>query len=90
MRGRGSTGWVFFFAGIAAGAAVGFILTPVSGVEARRVLGRKADQARNFVAESGSEYVDRGRELYEQGLKLADQAAEMFEQGRKLMEGEEA
>jgi len=87
MRRKRGTNLLWFLAGVSLGAGATMILTPVSGAETRRLITEKADDAREFLEESGREYLERGRELYEQGRTIADEAAEMFEEGRRLVEG---
>jgi gas vesicle protein len=78
---------VWFVAGAAVGAAIALLFAPASGKETRKLLGKKADEGREVLAEQGRAAMDRTRELYEKGRKVADDAAEMFERGRKLAEG---
>jgi gas vesicle protein len=89
MRRDNGSNLFWFLAGVTVGAAASLMLTPISGVETRRAIGRGATTARGFLRESGREYLDKGRELYEHGRQLADEAAEMFEDGRRLVEGVE-
>ena len=78
---------VWFVAGVAIGSTIALLYAPASGRETRRKLGRKAEEGRDALAESGREMFDRGREMYERGRKLAEDAADMFERGRKIVEG---
>ena len=77
---------VWFMAGIAIGATVALLYAPASGENTRRHLTRKVQKGRDALADSGSDLLERGREMYERGRKLADEAAEMFERGRKIVE----
>jgi len=77
---------VWFMAGIAIGATVALLYAPMTGEETRRQIARKAQRGRDALADSGSDLIDRGREMYERGRKLADEAADMFERGRKIVE----
>ena len=88
MRRSNGSNLLWFMAGVATGAAVSLVLTPVSGAETRRLITKGAGNAKSFLEQSGREYLDKGRELYEQGCHLADEAAEMFEDGRRLVEGD--
>jgi gas vesicle protein len=90
QRDNAASNLLWFLAGVTVGAAAGLMLTPVSGAETRRAIGRGANNARGFLKESGREYLEKGRELYEHGRHLADEAAEMFEDGRRLVEGVES
>ncbi len=77
---------VWFMAGIAVGATVALLYAPASGEDTRRQIARKAQKGRDALADSGSDLIDRGREMYERGRKLPDEAADMFERGRKIVE----
>jgi gas vesicle protein len=78
---------VWFLAGIAIGSTIALLYAPAAGEVTRRRIGRKADEGRAALAESGKEMLERGKEMYEKGRRLADDAAEMFERGRKIVEG---
>lgn len=77
---------VWFMAGIAIGATVALLYAPATGEDTRRQLARKAQRGREALTDSGSDLLDRGRDMYERGRKLADEAADMFERGRKIVE----
>jgi gas vesicle protein len=77
---------VWFMAGIAIGATVALLYAPATGEDTRRQITRKALRGRDALADSGSDLLDKGREMYERGRKLADEAADMFERGRKIVE----
>ncbi len=77
---------LWFFGGLAAGAALGLLFTPHSGPEIRRRIGSRTSEGREALSGSGRDMFERGRELYERGRDIVDEAAEMFERGRKLME----
>ena len=78
---------VWFVAGAAIGAAIALLYAPQSGEKTRRLIGRKAREGRDVIADSGRDLVDKGRELYEKGRRVADDAAELFERGRRAVEG---
>jgi gas vesicle protein len=63
------------------------LYAPQSGEQTRKLIGRKAREGRDVLADQGEELIDRGKELFERGRKVADEAAELFERGRKLVEG---
>jgi len=77
---------VWFVAGIAIGSTIALLYAPASGRETRRRIGKKADEGRAALTDSGKEMLERGKEMYEKGRRLADDAAEMFERGRKIVE----
>jgi gas vesicle protein len=66
---------------------VALLYAPASGKDTRDYLGAKTDDAKDVIAESGKDLMDRGKELYDRGRSLADEAAELFERGRKLVQG---
>jgi gas vesicle protein len=78
---------LWFVAGAAVGASIALLFAPAAGKETRRYISKKAGEGREALADTGKEFVDKGRDLYDKGRKLADEAADMFERGRKLVEG---
>lgn len=81
----GKLAW--FFAGAAIGAAIALLYAPDPGEVTRRKIGRKVNDQRDRLAESGREILDRGKEYIDKGRKLADEAADVLESGRKLVQG---
>lgn len=77
-------GW--FVGGALVGAAIALLVAPQSGARMRRLLGKKAEEGRKSLLESGQDIVARGRELYERGREIAEETAELFERGRKIAE----
>lgn len=78
---------VWFLAGTAIGAAVALLFAPASGAETRSRIGRRTEEGKDALADSGRELLDKGRDLYDKGRRIADEAAEMFDRGRKLVQG---
>jgi len=78
---------VWFLAGAAIGATLALLFAPASGEETRRYIGRKADEGREGLADTGRDLLDKGRDLYDKGRKIADEAADMFDRGRRLVQG---
>lgn len=88
MREEDGTGkFLWFLVGATVGATIALLYAPHAGDVTRRRLGRKAQESREVLEDSGREMLDRGRDLYEKGRKIADEAADMFERGRKLVQG---
>lgn len=81
----GKLAW--FFAGAAIGAAIALLYAPEAGEDTRRRIGRKLDEHRDRLAESGREVLDKGKELLDKGRRVADEASEVLESGRKLVQG---
>jgi gas vesicle protein len=78
---------VWFLAGAAIGATLALLFAPASGEETRRYIGRKADEGREALTDTGRDLLDKGRDLYDKGRKIADEAADMFDRGRRLVQG---
>ncbi len=68
---------LWFLAGLGIGSVLALLYAPRSGRETRRYIQKKADEAREFIAERGQEVCERGREIVEE-------AAGLVERGRKL------
>ena len=77
---------VWFVAGAAIGATIALLYAPQSGDKTRRLIGKKAREGRDALADSGRDLADKGRDLYEKGRRVAENAAEMMERGRRLVE----
>ena len=70
----------WFMIGIGVGAVVALLYAPYKGKDARRILTKRAEDARDFITEHGNEIYERGREI-------VDEAADLVERGRKLARG---
>ena len=90
MREDKTPNLLWFLAGVGIGAAAGILLAPQPGADTRRLIARRATEARGYVSSHSHEYLDYGRDLYDKGRHLADEAAEMFEEGRRLVEEADA
>lgn len=77
----------WFLTGAAIGVTAGMLLAPKSGRDTRRYLSDKTQQGREAVAQTGSDLVDAGRDVFERGRKLVEDAADLFERGRRLVRG---
>lgn len=73
---EGGSGFMWFLAGMTVGAVVALLYAPYRGRDMRRLVSKKAEEAREFVSETGQEIYDRGR-------GLVDEASELVERGRK-------
>lgn len=74
---EGGTRLGWFLLGMGFGAAVALLYAPYKGKDARKILSRRADEAREFVNE-------RGQELYERGRDIVEEAADLVDKGRKF------
>lgn len=79
---------VWFLAGAAVGASIALLFAPQSGADTRKMIGQKAKEGRDALADRGQDLMDRGRDLYERGRRIADDAADLFDRGKKIVEGE--
>ena len=77
----------WFLTGAAIGAAVALLYAPRTGKDARRAISRTATRGKEAVAETASDIVDSGRDMFERGRRLVDDAADLFDRGRKLVQG---
>ena len=87
MAQQNSDRLVWLIAGAAIGAAIALLYAPQTGRDTRRLIGKKARQGREAIADAGQDLAEKGRELYEKGRRVADDAAELLERGRRLVEG---
>ncbi len=76
---------VWFLAGAAMGAAAALLLAPKTGRDLRRLIGERAGEGREYLADTGRDVYSKGKEIFEKGRELADDAAELFERGRKAV-----
>ncbi len=84
-RNEGADIFVWFLAGVAVGAAVGMLFAPKTGREMRRLIGKKTEEGRDYVVDTGRDLYTKGRDLYERGKDLAEDAAELIDKGRKVV-----
>jgi gas vesicle protein len=87
MAQQNSDRLVWLIAGAAIGAAIALLYAPQTGKDTRRLIGKKARQGREALADVGQDLADKGRELYDKGRRVADDAADLLERGRRLVEG---
>jgi gas vesicle protein len=81
----GKLAW--FFAGAAIGASIALLYAPSSGEVTRRRIGRKVNEQRDRLAESGRDLLDRSKDVIDRGKRMAEEAADVLESGRKIVQG---
>ena len=86
-QGEGVSTIAWFLTGAAIGVTVAVLFAPKSGRDTRRYLSDKTQQGREAVAQTSSDMVEAGRDVFERGRKLVEDAAELFERGRRLVRG---
>jgi len=72
-------------AGMGLGAGIALLFAPKTGQETRRYLSRMARRSGDRVLETGEEFVDRGKKVYEQGKAVVDDALEFVDRGRRAV-----
>jgi gas vesicle protein len=74
-------------AGMGIGAGIALLFAPKSGKETRKYLSRMAEDGRDKVVETGEEFMDRGKKVYEHGKAVVDEAMEYIDRGRRAVIG---
>ena len=78
-------GW--FVAGVGVGTVVALLLAPRTGEQTRKLIARKAEEGKEFVASKGKQLREQAEELVEKGKELAskqkERLAEVLEIGKE-------
>jgi gas vesicle protein len=82
-KGR-SNGAAWFLSGAIIGVAIAMLVAPKSGKDSRQYL---AGKGKETLGDTGKNFVESSKELFEHGRQLVNDAAELFERGRKLVKG---
>jgi gas vesicle protein len=61
---------IWFLAGFSVGAVVALLLAPKSGEETRELIGKKAEEGRDFVTTKGKEFRRAAEDLMDKGKDL--------------------
>jgi gas vesicle protein len=76
-----------FLAGVGIGAAVALLLAPKTGEQTRKLIARKAEEGKDYVASKGREFRGQAEELAEKGKGLVskqkERLAEVLETGKE-------
>ena len=78
------TALAWFLTGAIIGAAVAMLYAPKSGKDARQYI---SDKSRETLGDTGKNFVEASKEMFERGRQLVEDAADLFERGRKLVKG---
>jgi gas vesicle protein len=79
-----SNGLAWFVTGAIIGATAAILYAPKSGKDARQYL---SDKSRDALGDTGKNFVEASKEMFERGRQLVEDAADLFERGRKLVKG---
>jgi gas vesicle protein len=81
---EGSNAIAWFITGAMIGAAIAVLYAPKSGKDARQYI---ADKGKETLGDTGKNFVETSKEMFERGRQLVEDAADLFERGRKLVKG---
>jgi gas vesicle protein len=77
----------YFLAGVSVGAAVALLLAPKTGEQTRKLIAKKAEEGKDYVASKGREFREQAEELVEKGKELVtkqrERLAEVLETGKE-------
>ena len=74
----------WFLTGAIIGATIAVLYAPKSGRDTRQYL---TDKSKEALGDTGKNFLDAGKDMFERGRQLVDDAADLFERGRKLVQG---
>ena len=82
-----ATGVGYFLAGAGLGAVVVLLFAPKTGKQTRKLITKKAEEGRDYVASKGREFREQAEEVVEKGKELVtkqkDRLAEALETGKE-------
>jgi gas vesicle protein len=77
----------FFVAGVGIGAILALLLAPKTGEQTRKLIAKKADEGKDYVASRGREFREQAEDLVEKGKELVskqkERLAEVLETGKE-------
>ena len=77
----------FFVAGAGIGAILALLLAPKTGEQTRKLIAKKADEGKGYVASRGREFREQAEDLVEKGKELVskqkERLAEVLETGKE-------
>jgi gas vesicle protein len=80
----GSNRIAWFLTGAIIGAAIAILYAPKSGKDTRQYI---SDKSREALGDTGKNFLEAGKDMFDRGRQLVDDAADLFERGRKLVQG---
>ncbi len=93
-RDEGSSGFLWFLAGLGIGAIVGVLYAPKSGAETRENIRRSAEEGREWAVsqarrarEQANDWVDRGKDVLNQQKETWNQAIQAGKQAYREATG---
>ena len=72
-------------AGMGIGAGIALLIAPKTGKDTRDYISRMAQESRDKVVETGEEFADRGKKVYEHGKTVVDEAMEYIDRNRRAV-----
>lgn len=78
----------WFLTGAVVGATVAILYAPKTGKQTRQFISERAQAGKEAVADTTSDIVESGKEMFERGRKIVDDAAALFDRGRRMVRGE--
>ena len=79
----------YFLAGASMGAVVALLLAPKTGEQTRKLIAKKAEEGKDYVASKGRELGGQAEELVEKGKervsKQKERLAEVLETGKEAV-----
>ena len=82
-----ATGIGCFLVGVGIGAVVALLLAPKTGEQTRKLIAKKAEEGKDYVASKGREFREQAEELVEKGKELVnkqkERLAEVLETGKE-------
>jgi gas vesicle protein len=86
-RGSISTNVGCFLVGVGIGVVVALLLAPETGEKTRKLIAKKAEEGRDYVASKGKEFRGQAEELAERGkglvTKQRERLADLLETGKE-------
>jgi len=82
-----ATGIGCFLVGVGVGGAVALLLAPRTGEQTRKLIAKKAEEGKDYMASKGREFRGQAEELLEKGkglvTKQRERLAEVIETGKE-------